>query len=78
MLRSMTIIERVIDRAGGISALAARLGVKPPTVHQWKKGDRKVSPRLALLIAREWPDEATVHDLRPDIFGPARTDEQAA
>ena len=70
-LPAMTKIERVIDVAGGVSALALKLGVKPPTVYQWKTGERKVSPRLALAIEREWPEVATTHDLRPDIFGPA-------
>lgn len=64
-------IAEVIQTAGGVSALAKALGVQPPTVHQWKTGDRKVSPRLALAIARNWPDLVSVHDLRPDIFGPA-------
>ena len=64
-------INCVIDTAGGVSALAAVLGVKSPTVYQWKTGDRKVSPRLALAISHKWPDLVTVHDLRPDIFGPA-------
>ena len=73
----MTKIERVIDAAGGVPALAAKLGVKAPTVYQWKTGDRKVSPRLALVIEREWPDVATTHDLRPDVFGSAPKDKAA-
>ena len=64
-------IARVIEQAGGVSALASQLQVKPPTVSQWKSGGRKVSPRLALQITRLWPDLVTVHDLRPDIFGAA-------
>lgn len=70
-LRRMNQIALVIEAAGGVSALALKLGVKAPTVHQWKTGDRKVSPRLALAIEREWPGLASVHDLRPDVFGPA-------
>lgn len=71
MLRGMDKISQVIDAAGGIPALAAALGVKPPTVYQWKNGDRKVSPRLAIAIGQKWPNVATVHDLRPDVFGVA-------
>lgn len=71
IVRGMDKITRVIEAAGGISSLAAALGVKPPTVHQWKSGSRKVSPRLALAISQQWPGLASVHDLRPDIFGPA-------
>lgn len=74
----MNQIALVIEAAGGVSALAKRLGVKAPTVHQWKTGDRKVSPRLALAIEREWPGIASVHDLRPDIFGPPPCEQQEA
>lgn len=76
ILRDMDKITLVIEAAGGVSALAAQLGVKAPTVYQWKNGERKVSPRLALVICQKWPDIATVHDLRPDIFGaPAANDD---
>lgn len=71
MLHGMDKISQVIEAAGGIPALAAALKVKAPTVYQWKNGDRPVSPRLALLIAEKWPAVATVHDLRPDVFGSA-------
>lgn len=64
-------IEQFVQAAGGITALAARLEVKPPTVYQWKSGDRPVPPRLALALCQHWPGIATVHDLRPDVFGPA-------
>lgn len=70
-LRAMNKIEMVIDAAGGVPALAAALGVKAPTVYQWRNGERKVSPRLAIAISKQWPAIANVHDLRPDIFGPA-------
>jgi len=77
-LAAMSQIERVIEAAGGVSALATKLGVKAPTVHQWRTGDRKVSPRLALAIEREWPRLVSVHDLRPDVFGPPPTREDEA
>lgn len=64
-------IEQLIQEAGGVSALAGELGVRPPTVSQWRKGDRPVPPRLALALASKWPAIVTVHDLRPDVFGPA-------
>jgi DNA-binding transcriptional regulator YdaS (Cro superfamily) len=70
MMRPMDKLARVIDAAGGVSALAALLGVKPPTVSQWKAGDRPVPPRFALAIARKWPGLASVYDLRRDVFGP--------
>ena len=77
-LCAMNKITCVIDEAGGVSALAAELHVKPPTVHQWKNGDRKVSPRLAIAISQKWPKLVTVHDLRPDIFGEAPAEQKRA
>lgn len=68
-IASMKPIERVIESAGSVSALALALGVKPPTVSQWKNGDRPVPARFALAIERKWPEIVTVHDLRPDVFG---------
>lgn len=70
-------ITQVIDAAGGVGALAARLNVKPPTVYQWKKGTRPVPARLALQIQQVWPDIASAKDLRPDIFGPPPATEAA-
>lgn len=64
-------IEKVIRASGGVSALARSLGVKPPTVYQWKTGDRPVPPRLAIAISRDWGHVVSVHDLRPDVFGEA-------
>ena len=78
MMRHMDKITRVIEVAGGASSLAADLGIKPPTVYQWKSGDRKVSPRLAIKICELWPELVSVHDLRPDVFGPAPEKGEAA
>lgn len=64
-------IRQLIEVAGGVSALAIELGVKPPTVSQWRNGTRPVPPRLALAIAEKWPAVASVNELRPDVFGPA-------
>jgi len=65
----MNQIEHAIEAAGGVSALADRLAVKPPTVSQWRSGVRPVPPRLALQI--EALTGVSRHDLRPDVFGPA-------
>ena len=73
----MSQIERVISKAGSVSALARVLGVQPPTVHQWKTGSRPIPARHALAISRAWPDLVSVHDLRPDVFGPSQPTEGA-
>lgn len=70
-LRRMDKLARVIEAAGGVSALAVELGIKPPTVHQWKTGDRPVPARFAIAMQQRWPEAVSVHDLRPDVFGPA-------
>jgi DNA-binding transcriptional regulator YdaS (Cro superfamily) len=44
---------------------------------QIERGDRPVPPRYAIAIQRATDGAVTVHDLRPDIFGEAPT-EQAA
>ena len=75
MMSVMDKIARVIDAAGGVSALAALLGVKPPTVSQWKAGVRPVPPRHAIAIGKMWPDITTAAELCPKVFGPAPTKE---
>lgn len=72
----MSHIEQVIQDAGGVSALARTIGVKPPTVSQWRNGRRPIPPRYALEIERRWP-AVSRHDLRPDVFGPAPSSEPA-
>lgn len=59
-------IERVIELAGGPSALARDIGgITPQAISQWKKvpAERVLDVERAIGISR--------HDLRPDIFGPA-------
>jgi DNA-binding transcriptional regulator YdaS (Cro superfamily) len=70
-------ISLAISRVpGGQKALATHLSVSPQAVNQWVKRSRPVPPRLALAI--ESLTGVSRHELRPDVFGPARTDEQAA
>lgn len=75
MMSVMDKIAQVIDAAGGASSLAKRLGVKPPTVYQWKSGVRPIPPRHAIAIGKMWPEVATAAELCPKVFGPA-TDKQ--
>ena len=76
-LAFMDKIEQLVKAAGGVSALASELGVKPPTVSQWRSGGRPIPPRLALVAQAKWPGIASVHELRPDVFGPAPKVEDA-
>lgn len=45
-------MEKAVTLSGGQSALAASLGVRPPTVHQWLNGERPIPPRRAIEIER--------------------------
>jgi len=62
-------LSRAIKAAGGPSALARKLGIKPQAVSQWKNvpAERVVEIEAATGIPR--------HELRPDLH---RTPEDAA
>ena len=49
------------------------VGMSPQFLYQIEKGERQVSPRYAVRIASLPGCGLSVHDLRPDIFGPAPT-----
>jgi len=56
-------IERAIDAAGGVNALARAIGVKQPSVSRWRK--------VGVVGVEHVPDVATLtgipaHELRPD------------
>lgn len=55
--------------AGGPTALAHRLGVKPPTVHQWMKGERPIPSARCRAIEEATGGAVTAAELRPDVFG---------
>ncbi len=71
----MNAIERAIASAGSASELARQLGVVPMTVTQWKTRDRVPAERV---IAIETATGISRHDLRPDVFGPAPQQGEAA
>lgn len=55
---------------GGQSALAKRCGLSQAAVSKWARGGT-VSAENALAVQAATGGAVTVHDLRPDIFGPA-------
>ena len=68
----MSAISHAVEQyEGGQAALARTLNVTPQAVSQWVKGKRPVPPRLAIAI--EAATGVSVHELRPDVFGPAPT-----
>ena len=61
-------VVRAIGLAGGLGKLAAIAGVKPPTAHEWKTGERPVPPRRCYLIEQGLKMQVTRKDLRPDDY----------
>ena len=56
-------IERAIDAAGGVNALARAIGIKQPSVSRWRK--------VGVVGVDHVPDVAALtgipaHELRPD------------
>ena len=61
--------QPVLDAAkhvGSVSALAKSLGVQPPTVHQWCKGERPVPIEKCVAIEQATKGAVTRQMLRPD------------
>ena len=66
----MNSIERAIDALGGPSKAAAALGIdNPSVVMNWRMRGRVPAQRV---IDVERLTGISRHELRPDIFGPAR------
>ena len=59
-----------------LEGMAAKLGTSPGYLHDLEKGRRKPSPQLANTIERI--TGISRHDLRPDIYGPAKQEDAAA
>lgn len=63
----MNTIETAIHQAGGIKALARKLGVRYQAIQQWNKRQRPPAERC---LAIEQATGISRHDLRPDVYGP--------
>lgn len=59
-------IQKTIEAIGGLTALANLLDVKPPTVSQWKSGDRPVPIQFCKKIEIATNGKVTCKDLRPN------------
>ncbi|WP_295585568.1 YdaS family helix-turn-helix protein [uncultured Lamprocystis sp.] len=56
---------------GGRRALAKDLNISPAYLYQMVTKIRPIAPKLCRAIQIATESAVTVHDLRPDIFGPA-------
>jgi DNA-binding transcriptional regulator YdaS (Cro superfamily) len=57
--------------SGGRRSLAKDLEISPAYLYQMVTNKRPVAPTRCLAIQAATEGAVTVHDLRPDIFGPA-------
>ncbi len=61
----MTDITQIIKQAGGVTALADKLGISYQAIQQWQR----VPPKHVLTI--EALTGVSRYDMRPDIYGDA-------
>jgi DNA-binding transcriptional regulator YdaS (Cro superfamily) len=62
-------LEKAIALIGGTMATSRAFGIKPPSVSRWLSKGRAPSDRC-LKLQELTKGEVTVHELRPDVFGP--------
>lgn len=76
-MQGMDAISKAIKRVGGVSKMAARLGLRQNVVGNWKLR-KKVPAQHCAAVSAATEGVVTVHDLRPDVFGPAPKRKRAA
>lgn len=67
IMKTKTAIQRASEIIGGTNAIARLVGVKPPTVTQWKTGDRRIPTGRCPSIERATNGAVTCEELRPDF-----------
>lgn len=76
-MRRMDALDRAITELGTQEKLAAALGIKSPSVSEWRKrGSIPVERCAAIETATH--GNVTRYELRPDVFGEAPTKQEAA
>lgn len=66
MKQPSSALSRAVGIAGSQAALARSLGVTPPVVNQWVKGERPVPIQACVLIEKVTEKAVTRRELRPD------------
>lgn len=60
-------ILKAANLLGGQASLARAMGVQPPTVNQWAKGDRPVPAERCPQIEQLTDGGVKCEELRPDV-----------
>lgn len=60
-------LEKAIENAGGLTALARKLGIQPPSISEWKRRGRVPASRVLQVEAATGVPR---HELRPDLYPP--------
>lgn len=63
----MVIAQQAVRAAGGCVRVAKLVGLTKQAVSAW----RRVPPEHCRVVAAATKGKFSVHDLRPDVFGPA-------
>lgn len=72
MESNMTPIDRAIAYFGSQQALAATLGIRSPSISEWRVRN-KVPAERCLAIEQATNGAVTRYELRPEVFGTAPT-----
>lgn len=53
--------------------LGRRVGCSSQHINRARRGLKKLSPQIARAVVAELGDRVTLHDLRPDVYGPTES-----
>jgi DNA-binding transcriptional regulator YdaS (Cro superfamily) len=73
---SITSLQKAIAVAGGQLALARKLGLKQGHIWWWLNRSKRVPAKQVLAIEAE--TGISRYELRPDVYGPAPSNEDRA
>lgn len=63
----MSAIEEASGVLGGVTRVAAAIGVTAPAVHQWLRAQRSIPPDRCPAIERATTGRVSCEQLRPDV-----------
>lgn len=69
-MHNRTPLDKATEHVGSQQALAAALGIKSPSITEWRQRGRVPAERC-IAIEQATGGAVTRYDLRPDVFGAA-------